>query len=332
MTVRSASDLFKSTPVKIGLLLNPMSGKVRKREQAIRQTLAQIPNAMVCEATDLAGFITATDTLIQTSPDILVIIAGDGTSHAVLSHLFSTLPIAQWPALMIVPGGTTNMTPLDLGMRGKPEKILQRLAYCLQHPDNNELFQHVQRPVLCIEQNGQQTIYGMFFAAGLVARGVKFSRSSVKQIGITGGIFTFLIMLRSLIGLIFSHDNKEWAPVKMSIVRENGEKVHGTYLFTLISALDCLLLNLRPYWGKELAPLHVTWVDQQRKHLWRSLWSLLKGQGERLNAEDGYHSHNSHALTIQMNDEYIVDGELYRSPDNEPLRITATPPVTFLVL
>ncbi|HNP25348.1 MAG TPA: acylglycerol kinase family protein [Nitrosomonas sp.] len=330
MTIESKINHLKSRSGKIGLLLNPMSGQVRKREKAIRQMFGQIPDSIVCEASNTAGFITATNTLLQADVDLLVIIAGDGTSHAVLSHLFTTLPDTEWPVLMIIPGGTTNMTPLDLGMRGKPEKILHRLIDYLQQPGTPEL---VQRPVLRIEQHGKNTIYGMFFAVGLVARGVKFSRSSVKQIGITGGVFTFLIMLHSLIGMIFGQNQRKRTSVNMSIMKENGEKIEGTYLFALISALDCLLLNLRPYWGQETAPLHITWVDQQRKKLWRSIWPLITGRGYILKEQDGYHSHNANTLTIHMNDEYIVDGELYQSTDsNVPLHITATQPVTFLVL
>ena len=177
----------------------------------------------------------------------------------------------------------------------------------------------------------------MFFATGLVARGVKFSRSPVKQLGITGGIFTFLIMLRSLagmlVGMALGHHQNEWAPVKMTMTEATGRTHQGTYLFALVSTLDCLLLNMRPYWGQESAPLHVTLVDQQRKRLWRSLWPLLSGNGRMLKEEDGYYSHNTHALALQMEDEYIVDGELYRSVNSHaPLRITATDPVTFLVL
>lgn len=330
MTIQSKIERLKARSGKIGLLLNPLSGQVRKREKAIRQVFDVIPDSIRCEASDASGFISATDHLIEADVDLLVIVAGDGTSHAILSHLFALLPTAQWPVLMIIPGGTTNMTPLDLGMHGKPEKILHRLIDYLQRDGSPEL---VQRPALRIEQNGQNTIYGMFFAVGLVARGVKFSRSSVKQIGITGGIFTFLIMLRSLIGMIFDRNQNEWAPVSMSMIKEDGEKLQGTYLFALISALDCLLLNIRPYWGQETAPLHITWVDQQRKKLWRSIWPLLTGKGYLLKKQDGYHSHNANTLTIHLNDEYIVDGELYHSTDpNEPLRITATQPVTFLVL
>ena len=332
MDTVSRIDQLKSGSARIGLLLNPLSGQVKKRKEAIFQAVDRIPNGTVIEASDAPGFINAVDKLVQSGVDLLVIIAGDGTSHAILSHLFATLPESEWPILMIIPGGTTNMTPLDLGMRGKPEKILQRLTSYLQRTDGTDP-ELVQRPVLCIEQNGQDTIYGMFFAVGLVARGVKFSRSSVEQIGITGGIFTFLIMMRSLAGMILGRSKSEWGPVTMTITRDNGETIQGTFLFALVSALDCLLLNIRPYWGTENAPLHVTWVDQQRNKLWRSLWPLLSGRGHVLKTQDGYHSHNTIELTLQLNDEYIVDGELYRSVGiNEPLRISATQPVSFLVL
>lgn len=325
-------ERLKSGFARIGLLLNPMSGQLKKRRDAILKAAEQVPNGIIRQASDAAGFVAAANHLLESGIDLLVIIAGDGTSHAVLGHLFATVPEANWPMLMIVPGGTTNMTPLDLGMRGKPEDILHGLACYLQGAAE-PVPGLVQRPVLRIEQNGQPTVYGMFFATGLVARGVKFSRSNVKQVGITGGVFTFLIMMRSLVGMILGGNHGEWAPVTMTITRENGEQSQGAYLFALVSALDCLLLNLRPYWGKEAAPLHITWVDQQRKKLWRALWPLVTGRGHLLKAQDGYHSHNAHTLALQLDDEYIVDGELYRSVDpGEPLRITATRPVSFLVL
>lgn len=330
MSLQTRIDRLKTGAARVGCLLNPMGGQVRKRKSAIRQELNAIPGILVCEADDAITFKTAIDELLQTDIDLLVIVAGDGTTHAVLGHLFTSLALDEWPVLLIIPGGTTNMTPLDLGMHGRPEKIIHRLYDYLLKPSTPKL---VQRPVLHIEQNGMSPIYGMFFAVGLVARGVKFSRSPVKQIGITGGVFTALIMLRSFIGMVFGHQQSEWAPVTMTMTEANGRIHQGTYLFALVSALDCLLLNIRPYWGKEPAPLHVTLVDQQHKHLWRSLWPLLSGGGQVLQEKDGYYSHNTHSLTLRMDDEYIVDGELYRSSNPyDPLRITATDPITFLVL
>ncbi len=334
MTLQTRIDRLKTGSVKVGCLLNPMGGQTRKSLSAIQQALNEIPGIIVFEAADAMTFKTAIDQLIRADIDLLLIVAGDGTTHAILSQLFATLALSKWPILMVIPGGTTNMTSLDIGIHDKPEQALHRLRDYLLTPSAPKL---AQRPALCIEQAGIDPIYGMFFAVGLVARGVKFSRSPVKQLGITGGIFTFLIMLRSLIGMIIdmilNRHQSEWAPVKMTLIEDNGRVHQGTYLFALVSALDCLLLNMRPYWGREPAPLHVTLVNQQHKRLWRSLWPLLSGGGHVLKEKDGYNSHNTYSLVIHMEDEYIVDGELYRSTSaHEPLRITATNPITFLVL
>lgn len=333
MSIQTKVDRLQNGNAKIGCLLNPLSGQVRKRQKQIRQVFNHQPELTLHEASDTDSFKAAVDHLLQADVDLLVLVAGDGTTLAVLGHLFAKSPPSEWPLLMLIPGGTTNMTSLDLGVHGKPDQVLQRIRDYIQSPSTPKL---VQRPAICIEQAGTENIYGMFFAVGLVARGVKFSRSSVKQLGITGGIFTFLIMLRSLFGMLFGRsqsDQSEWAPVKMAITDQNGKTCQGTYLFALISALDCLLLNIRPYWGTQQAPLHVTLVDQQRKRLWRSLWPLLSGRGHTLKEIDGYYSHNTASLSLKLDDEYIVDGELFRSiSEKEPLRISATAPITFLVL
>ena len=323
-------EKLKTKTVKVGLLLNPKGGQACKRDTEIRHVLTGIPDIVIREASNALEFKTSLESLLQADIDLLVIVAGDGTIHATLSHLFTDYSVDQWPALLLVPGGTTNMTALDLGIRGKPDQVLERLKAFLLQPPNPTL---VTRPALCIEQTGKDKIYGMFFAIGLVARGVKFSRSSVKQIGITGGIFTVLIMLRSLFGMILGKHQSEWAPVELSTMETDGETRKKTYLFALVSALDCLLLDIRPYWGTEHAPLHVTLVDQQRKRLWRSLWPLLSGRGHTLKEQDGYHSHNTQAIEFLIDDEYIVDGELYQaSSQNGPILISATEPVTFLVI
>lgn len=328
--MQSQRNRLKSGTIRVGLLVNPLGGQARKRIKIIKQIIANIPNTLVCEASDLQAFQDSINTLIHARINLLVIVGGDGTIQAVLTHLFTIYLPDQWPVIAIVPGGTTNMTALDLGVKDRPEYVLQRLCDFLRQPNEPEL---TQRSAICITQAGTKKIYGMFFAVGLIARGVKFSRSDVKKIGITGGIFTVLIMLRSLFGMLLGQQSKEWAPVHLSITQENGTVHHGTYLFAMVSALDRLLLNIRPYWGGEQAPLHVTMVDQERKQLWRALFPLLTGHGDMLKEKDGYFSHNTHALTLKMNDEFIVDGELFHSSSpHQPLHITATDPITFLVL
>ena len=328
-------DRLKAGSAKIGCLLNPNGGQARTRLLEIRQILQQIPAIVLREGTNAESFKAALDELLQAQIDLLVIVAGDGTTHAIFAHLFQHFKSCDdWPILMIVPGGTTNMTSFDLGIKGKPDQVLHRLQAYLAKPLPPQL---VQRAAFCIEQTGIHKLYGMFFALGLVARGVKFSRSSVKQVGITGNSYTFLIMLYSVVttlfGILLGRHHADWAPVIMTLVESDQRRHQGTFLFALISASHRILLNMRPYWGEETLPLHVTWVKQHPKRLWRSLWPLLTGQGSKLKESDGYFSRNMQTLSLYLKDEYVVDGELYRSnSQNEPLRISATPPITFLVV
>lgn len=321
---------LESGSTRVGILLNPKGGQARKYDTVIRLVLADFPTAILREARNAAEFKPAVDDLMQADIDLLVIIAGDGTIKAVLGLLFSSCPDERWPVLLTVPGGTTNMTSLDLGIKGRPEQVLLRLK--------NHLLQQAaplftKRVVLCVEQTGMNKVYGMFFGIGLITRGVKFSRGRVKRMGVTGGFFTLLIILRSLAGLILGKKQSRWASVDLSIDQSGNGMQRDCYMLGLVSALDHLLLGMRPYWGQESAPLHVTMVKQQRKHLWRSLWPILSGRGHHLKQQDGYYSYNTQALELMINDEFIVDGELYQSSmENGPLRITATDPVTFLVI
>jgi hypothetical protein len=220
------------------------------------------------------------------------------------------------------------MTALDLGICDKPEFILQQLKeYLLKQIPPVFL----QRHVLCIEQAGAAKVYGMFFGVGLIARAVIFSQSKIKQLGITGEIYSALITVGYLGGLILGRRHGAWAPVKMSIMEGNIELHRGTYAFLFASTLDRLLFGMRPYWGREEEPLHITFVRQKSKRPLRSLWALLSGRGSALKEQDGYHSCNTRALELLIDDDYIVDGESYRASSGDgPLRITAAGPIIFL--
>ena len=230
--------------------------------------------------------------------------------------------------LTVVPGGTTNMTALDLGLCGSPESILQQLKDSLLKQTSPVL---LQRHVLCIEQAGAAKVYGMFFGVGLIARAVIFSQSRIKQLGITGEIYSGIITVGYLAGVLLGRRSGAWAPVQMAITERNIELHRGSFAFLFASTLDRLLFGMRPYWGQEQEPLHVTFVRQQRNAPCARCCSYFRAGGI-LNEKNGYHSCNTRVLELLIDDDYIVDGESYRAGrDNGPLRITAAGPITFLV-
>ena len=333
MLVPSRIHSLQAGTARIGLIFNPLGGQARKRLHMIKRILAELPDVLQWEVKHVADFDVSVKALIQAKVDWLIILGGDGTFQGVLNRLFAWLPCNQWPVLTPIPGGTTNMTALDLGMRDKPDVILQRLKYYLEQPIPRPEPLLVERPVLCIEQAGREKVYGMFLGLGLIARGVKFSRSRIKQIGMTGNIFTALIVLRSLVGTFLGRPQPEWAPVQITLLDETGQRQQQNYLLVLVSALDQLLMGIRPYWGQESAPLHVTFVHQNSKKFWCSIWLLIAGRGHTLKKKHGYVSYNTQTLELSLDDEYIVDGELFHaSRQHGPLRISANGPITFLVL
>ncbi|SOD40625.1 diacylglycerol/lipid kinase family protein [Nitrosovibrio sp. Nv4] len=322
-------DRLRTGSATVGFLFNPLSGRIRKRRDAIRREMGGIHDAVCRDATSGPEIRASVDAFVEADTDLLVIVGGDGTVQAVLNHLFTIQPPAKWPILSVIPGGTTNMTALDLGIHGRPEDNLRKLSKCLL---NRNLPPLLQRHVLCIEQAGTAKVYGMFFGIGLIARAVIFSQGRIKQLGVTGEIYSAIIMLGYLAGALIGRRQGPWAPVQLAVIEQNIELHRGTYTFLFASTLDRLLFGMRPYWGQEQEPLHVTFVRQQRKRPLRSLLQLLSGHGSALKEQNGYFSSNTSVLELMIDDDYIVDGESYRAASQGgPLRISAAGPISFLV-
>ena len=328
MTEELRIKKIQTGDAKVGVILNPLSGRIRKRKDSIKQVLVKIPGVIFREAKSKPEFKETVNEFLDTGVDLLVIAAGDGTVQAILSHLFIEYAHADWPVLAIIPGGTTNMTALDLVKYDDPEESARKL---IQYMLKRNLPVLLRKHVLCIEQTGVDKVYGMFFAVGVIARAVIFSRSGVKQIGITGEIYSGLIMIGFIIGLIFGRCTGAWAPTKMKTIRVGEKKYEGSHSSLFVSVLDRLLFNMRPYWGQEQEPMHITFVRQNRKRSIRSIWPLLSGRGAVLKEDDGYYSLNSSTLELDIDDDYIIDGEFYHAASqNGPLKLSAAGPVTFL--
>jgi diacylglycerol kinase family enzyme len=329
MTEELQIKKIQAGSAKVGLIFNPLSGRIRKRNDTIKNVLLKIPGVIFREAKNKPEFKEAVNEFLDTGVDLLVIAAGDGTVQAILSHLFTEYARTDWPVLAIIPGGTTNMTALDLVKYDDPEDSARKLN---QYMLTRTLPVLLKRHVLCIEQTGVDKVYGMFFAVGVIARAVIFSRSGVKKIGITGEIYSGLIMVGFIIGLIFGRRTGAWAPAKMKTIRVGEKNYEGTHSSLFASTLDRLLFNMRPYWGQEQEPMHITFVKQNRKKTIRSIWPLLLGRGAAFKDDDGYHSHNSSILELDIDDDYIIDGEFYHAASqNGPLKLSAAGPVTFLI-
>lgn len=314
--------------VKLALLCNPRSGRVRKRKHSAVHCFAESVAASLREASTPGEIGVALDSLLQEGPDLLAIAGGDGTVQAALTHMLAVHAPSALPPLCIIPAGTTNMTALDLGVDGGLKRCLQTLQQHMSEPHADGI---VRRRVLRVQRPGCDDLYGLFFGAGAIASGVRYFHENISRIGMTGELAGGLVLLWLLGGLLLGRAERALQPATLTVSGTEGNNGEGSYIIVLASTLDRLLLGMRPYWGGEAAPIRVTLVCNRPQRFWRSLPSLLRGRGDRLEGLDGYDSFNTGVLELHMDNEFIIDGELFGGTAAGPVRITSTEPVAFLV-
>ena len=250
--------------------------------------------------------------LLAARPDLLVVVGGDGTLHGVLGHLLASGRSGPAPSILAVPAGTTNMSALDFGVRGSPLQVLTRLRDRLAYP-NAMVLSATSRPVLQVARAGLPPLCGMFFGAGIIARGVEYFTSHIRGRGITGEAASGLVVARFLGALLGADRRGLTAPVEAQLEGVPGMTGRQAYVAILASVLDRLLLGMRPYWGAESAPIHMTAVRSHPAKLYRSLLPLLSGRGAGLRRADGYASANVRSLSVKLEGPFVIDGQCYEA-------------------
>lgn len=308
----------------IGLLSNPHSRRNRSGLQAVRDIVANHP-AIHHQATDSAADIAeALKAFAAQGVNTLAINGGDGTTAQVFTELFKSRPFAALPAVILLPGGTTNMNVGDAGVPGKLPAAVTRMARWAS--DGSGRVEKVSRPILRVEgaSDNAGARYGMFFGAGIIIRGIEYCHHNIHAAGIGDEIGPGLALLRTLWGLL-RKDPRFTAPINLRIAVDAApEGPPREVLLVLISSLERLFLGMHPYWGQEPGPLHCTWIEKPAPRLLRLFPSLLRGKpGAFATPARGYRSHNAEQIRLWMDGTFTLDGEMHQaSTASGPLMIS----------
>ena len=120
-------------------------------------------------------------------------------------------------------------------------------------------------------------------------------------------------------------------PVEAGIIADGTALPPARYLLILLSTLHSLSPGVTPFWGTGGGALRLTLVRDPPRHFARAIWSALRGRpGALTTSDNGYISLNTDALEIRMNGGFVLDGEILELREDQPLRITAGPALTFL--
>jgi hypothetical protein len=313
-------------PEKIGIVLNPCSGTLRRALPRFRLLARNVPGATVLEATTPGEIAHAVRHFQLKESDLLVILGGDGTLQAAISILLSREP-SSLPTIAVIPGGTTNMSAIDLGARLSADKALTSLSAWLT--GNAAPPKIVSRAALRVDGPPYQgPRFGMFFGIGAIVNGVRYYHRELRPKRVPGALGPSLALGRMLLCALHNlpHELFPALPARLGTHRGIWE---GDWLVVFATTLNRLLVGSRPYWGTEQQPIHLTAIAHRPRRLALILPFLLWGRAfSMIKEQDGYFSLNFTRMDLGGADEYVLDGEIFAAQGT--LTLAATDPIRFM--
>ncbi len=300
--------------VALGVISNSTSRGNRKNLAKIEALLARQPGIQHRKTATSAAIRPALQEFADQAINVLAINGGDGTVAAVLAHLLDNSPFAQPPRVVVLPGGTANMTAADVGMNGKLLRAVNRLAEWAQGEQHN--YQLLQRSVLRVQPSPQQAAsYGMFMGAGIIMQGTEYAHREIHSRGLGDQLSLGMGLVRTVWGWL-RRDPQFYQPVRLNYSLDHAAEVgEQDTVLLLISTLHRLFLGIRPYWGQQPGTLRLTAVLDSPKNFLRAFPAVLRGRPNRfVNPQAGYLSHNAQQhIKLNLDGSYNLDGEIFHA-------------------
>ena len=172
--------------MKILALCNPASGGKPQRLDKLRaladhqNATAGLPQMFVLESKSAQEAEQALTEHALGPEDVLLLSGGDGTIQHALSWLLHHVPGGEQrsaddlPAIALLPGGSTNMTALDInstrGWQRTLRAFLQQLTVAISTATVPAL---VERRLVTV-RDGNRIHAGFFVGAGAIVRGIEY--------------------------------------------------------------------------------------------------------------------------------------------------------------
>lgn len=319
-------------PLRIGAVNNPMSGRNLKKNglQTVLDILAGHPEVTQHGVETLADIRAAAAELCRDGVEVLVVNGGDGTVQAVMTGMFGEPHPGPSPLLLVLPGGTTNMTALDIGgPKEPPAQTLERFLVAAKQGRVPATL--VQRPVIRLQRGNDPALWGMFFGAGAIYHGVNFCRRYVHRVGLKGEIGPGLAMAVFIGRALFGERSTLMPMVNTSGHLDDVPIEPKPYHAVMSSTLEHLFLGIRPFWGKGPGPLKFTSFGGPLRHGLRAAASILRGKSsDYVRPEFGYESSNASVIELRIDSGFTLDGELFDADPNAPVTLDGRYTASFL--
>jgi diacylglycerol kinase family enzyme len=239
--------------------------------------------------------------------DILGIGGGDGSNQQVLSTFIQVYGHQPLPKVLFLRGGTHNACARSIGLKGSPEKILERVV---RRYHGNDRIETTCRSILRLEDDGGVR-YGFTLATGFLYR--FFERMHRGQ---RDRPWKVASLIASLFGSFFARSRKidelfRPPPARVTVAGEalDWESCNGV----AASTMEQVGLGMKPFSRANESPesFHALAFRINPGRFARVSWRLLRG---RLENHSQHHSTVTDNLTIESDEPipYALDGDLFR--------------------
>jgi hypothetical protein len=327
----SAGHCVKSRP-RIALLSNPKSTGNLAQLPRIREYCADHPDVFHYEVEHAYQIGDAMKVIARVRPKVLVINGGDGTVQAALTEIHNGGSFeGAAPPVAVLPSGKTNLIALDLGARGDPIEMLERLIELAQGDLSPNI---VPRELIALRKDGSEIpVIGMFLGGAGLADTMLYCRHKIYPLGLPNGLSHALTAAAYMARLALKlKANFLPPPAELTnLVMQTGGQLSGRFAFLAVTTLDKVLLSGQ-MGGVGRGRLKVVAIEESAFSVLRALLAGLTGgyKGKKL---PGIHFEEVDELTIEgESSNLILDGETFRAEPGRPINLRPAQPLSFVKL
>ncbi len=311
------------------LIINPRSSAAGKRGLSLADEVSKRSNVILEVIEDFGSLPDILASLAARNVSTLFISSGDGTVQAIQTLLAENEIFERLPTLALLPHGTTNMTASTLGCHVKKRRDIADLAEDLNAAANPASLK-TRHTVRIVNPAGRGPLHGMFVGSGSIRGAVEFTQSAMNKNNIRGELAP-LVTLVTLIGrYLFSR--RETGIVRsfpMNVQADDETMADGRLMLFIASTLEKLILRCHPYWAPETSELKALTIGYPPPNVLRNVLPLMYGVPNR-NLPESCQSRAAQTLEVSGTTPYVVDGEFFDAPADEPLKLELGTKFTYL--
>ena len=332
---------------KIGVIYNPSSGSGKNPLHKRLNRARHAAGVIFIETKSKADIVPALSQMATRGANLLAIVGGDGTVDAVLTALRKHKPFATEPTIAVYDGGTTNMSYLDIGYKGRSYNAslagfnsrrgqTENPIVDLLKVANDGKLKTLRRSPLQVESFSlKEPLLGFFLGTVAIPRAIHHTRDTYHTKGMTNGFGQALATSGMLWRLVRGNVNGDpiLTPARTVIEHDGTTRTADTVFLTLTS-LERLILGMRPLAknAQNKGDLALMGITTPYSRFISNLPGLLAGR-QTLDPElnNGAINLRTDACTLSFDGEWTLDGEIFNTTAETPLTISAAAPFTFAV-